>query len=289
VSIFGEGSYQRTRQRPNYEIDARSLRTEYWYGGGIGYRFSPKVGIELQARRSESEYDPQETYLNVNLEQVLNRRSETIAGQIKYAVTPLTTVVFKGDTTQDRFYYARERDADTVRVLPGVEFNAHALISGSAYLGVRHFTTKSPALDDFNGVVGSATLSYTLLGRTVFIFSAERDVTYSYERFQPYFLVNSYGLTIRHRLAGNFDFQVGANRYQYKYRNLVDPTLNTPATLPESQRIDLTNSYSGSIGYYLGPDVRLGFGTTYWTRDSNYAGYRDYDAWRTGLSLTYGF
>ncbi|MGE5814806.1 MAG: outer membrane beta-barrel protein [Acidobacteriota bacterium] len=289
LSFFGEGSYLRTRQRPNYEIDARSLRVEKWYGGGIGYQFSPKVGIEVSARRTDVEYDPEEIFLNVSLQQVLNRKSDTYTGTIKYAVTPLTTIVFKADTTQDRFIYSHERDADTLRILPGVEFNARALISGSAYLGVRHFNTKSDALEDFKGMVGSATLGYTLLGRTTFTFTAERDVTYSYERFQPYFLINSYGLTIRHRLAGKFDVMAGAARYQYKYRNLVDPALGAPATLLEGQRIDLTHNYSGSVGYYLGPDVRLGFGTTYFQRESNYSNRREYTGFRTGVSLNYGF
>lgn len=289
LSLFGEGSYSRSRQRPNYEIDARSLRTERALGGGIGYQFSPKLGIELSGRQSDVKYAEGETFLDVNLRDTLNRTSDTYAAAVKYAVTPLTTIVLKADRSQDRFEFDKERDADTLRVTPGVEFNARALISGNAYVGVRRFNTKSAQLEDFNGLVASATLAYTLLGRTTFIVSAERDVTYSFERFQPYFVVNNYGLTVRHRLAGRFDVTAGAARYRYSYRDLINPALSVPSTLLAGPRVDNTKSYTISLGYYLGPDVRLGFGTTYWQRESNSLRYRNYDALRTGVSLNYGF
>lgn len=296
ITLFGEGSYLRTRDRPSYEIDARSLRTESWLGGGIGLQFSPKLGIEVSGRRSDVEYAEGESFLDVSLREALNRRSESLAGAVKYAVTPLTTFVVKADRSQDRFEFSEDRDTDTLRVTPGVEFNTRALISGSAYVGVRRFNTKSDALDDFNGLVASAALAYTLLGRTTFIFTAERDAMYSFEPLQPYYVVDSYGLTIRHRFAGRFDVTTGAGRHQYTYRDLATPagtvppgTTPSPATRLAGERVDLTHSYSISLGYYLRRDLRLGFGTTYWQRESNSAAYRDYDALRTGVSLTYGF
>lgn len=289
LSLFGEGTYSRNRQRPNYEIDVRALRTERMVGGGIAYQFSPKLGIELAARTSDVKYAAGETFLEVSLRETLDRKSDTYATTVRYAVTPLTTIVMKAEQTQDRFEFSQERDADTLRVTPGVEFNARALISGSAYVGVRRFDTKSEQLEDFNGLVASATLAYTLLGRTAFIVSAERDVTYSFERYQPYFVVNNYGLTVRHRVAGRFDVTGGVARYRYSYRDLALPNVGAPATLPAGERVDTTRSYTISLGYYLGPDLRLGFGTTYWQRESNSLRYRDYDALRTGLSLNYGF
>lgn len=289
LSFFGEGSYARNRQRPNYEIDVRALRTERSAGGGVGYQFSPKLGIEASFHRSDVKYAAGETFLDVSLRETLNRKSDTYATAVKYAITPLTTIVMRAEQTQDRFEFSKERDADTLRVTPGVEFNARALISGSAYVGVRRFNTKSAQLEDFNGLVASATLAYTLLGRTAFIVNAERDVTYSFERFQPYFVVNNYGLTVRHRLAGKFDVTAGAARYRYAYRDLINPALSVPSTLLAGPRVDNTKSYTVSLGYYLGPDVRLGFGTTYWQRESNSLRYRDYDALRTGVSLNYGF
>lgn len=287
LSFFGEGSYLRSRQRPNYEIDARSLRTERWLGGGVGYQYSPKLALELSARRADLEYDPEEIYLNVPLYETLNRDSRMYAGVVRYALTPLTTLVLKGDTSQDRFPHSPVRDADTTRIMPGVEFGARALITGSAYVGVRQFRTKSDAVEDFDGLVASAALGYTLLGRTAFVVTADRDVTYSFERFQPYYVINSVAFTVRHRLAGKFDLTGGVGRHEYAYRDLVDIDAADSA-IPES-RVDLTRNVSLSVGYTLGPDVRIGFGTTYWWRESNSIRFRDYEAFRTGVSLNYGF
>jgi Putative beta-barrel porin 2 len=290
ISFFGEGSYARHRQRPNFEIDTRSLRTERSRRGGVGYQFSPKLGIEVSGQRSDVKYAAGETFLDVSLQETLNRGSDTIATAVKYAMTPLTTIVLRVDRSEDRFEFSHERDADTLRVMPGVAFNTRALISGSANIGVRRFSTKRDALEDFNGLVASATLAYTLLGRTAFVVSGERDVTYSFERFQPYYVVNSYGLDVRHRLPGRFDVMAGVGRYQYTYRDLVvsDP-LAAPNPASPDRRVDITRIYSISFGYDLGLNVRLGFGTTCWVRDSNSARDREYDALRSGVILSYGF
>lgn len=294
LSLFGEGSYMRSRQRPNYEIDARSLRTETGAGGGVGLQVSSKLAVEVSGRRSDVRYDTNEMFLGVRLQDTLNRRSDAFATAVRYAVTPLTTMAVKADRAEDRFEFSPERDADTLRVTPGVEFNPSALISGSAYAGVRRFNARSAQLEDFTGLVASATLGYTLLGRTAFIANVERDVAYSFERLQPYYVVNSYGVTMRHRFTGKFDVMAGAARHEYSYRDLApvsaaEAGVSLVEQMGADRRVDVTRSYSVSVGYYFGPDIRVGFGTTYWKRESNAVRQRDYDAFRTGVSLDYGF
>lgn len=288
ISVFADGSYLRTRERPSYEIDVRSLRTERSLGGGVAYHYSPKLSFILRAGQADVKYDADEEYNSIRLQKTLNRDSVLFNASARYRITALTTIVLRADTTRDRFPFSPERNADTLRVTPGVEFNARALISGSAYAGVRSFHTISDRLEDFKGLVGSASLAYTLFGRTTFIGTADRDVTYSYEVLQPYYLVNSYGLRVRHRLAGKFDVTAAAARYGYTYRDFVETATGTPSPLPA--RVETTNNYSASLGYTLGPDMRIGFGLSYWERDSNYvAAYRNYDALRIGVSLSYGF
>lgn len=297
LTLFGEGSYLRSRQRPNFEIDARSLRTESFVAGGVAYQYSPRLGFEGSFRRAGVEFDAEETFLGTSLRETLNRESRTYAGLARYAVTPKTTIVLKGEASRDRFEFSPARDADTLRITPGVEFSDRALIFGSAYVGVRRFTTKSEQLEDFHGVVAAASLGFTVLGRTVVTLTGDRDVTYSFERLQPYYVVGSYGVNVRHRLAGKFDVMAGAARHKYTYRDLVVPPggqLPTapsldPASVPGQERVDTTRNFSISLGYMLGPDARLGFGTSYWTRASNSDRFRDYDALRTGVSLNYGF
>jgi hypothetical protein len=80
---------------------------------------------------------------------------------------------------------------------------------------------------------------------------------------------------------------VGAGRYQYTYRDLAIEGAPPPMP-PGSPRVDVTRNFSASIGYNIGPDMRLGFGASYWQRESSLTAYRDYDALRIGISLNYG-
>lgn len=285
ITLFAEPTFVRTRQRPNFEIDARSLRTENAFSGGVRLHYSPKLSFEVGVRQTVLDYAGDEVYNNVRLQETLNRESTAVFSAVRHALTPLTTLILKGERTEERFEFSPDRDSDTLRITPGVEFKPHALISGTAYVGVRRFETTSEALEDFNGLVAAATLSYTLLGQTAFIFSADRDVTYSYERFQPYFVVDGYGVTVRHRLPGRFDVMVGGQRHKYSYRDLFVPRA------PElgEDRVDTTRNFSGSIGYNLGTDTRIGFGVSHWRRQSNSGRFRDYDGLRIGTTITYGF
>jgi hypothetical protein len=169
--------------------------------------------------------------------------------------------------------------------MPGVEFKPRALISGSAYVGYRRFTPEAAgALPEFSGLVAQLGLSYTLLGSTTFGVSYSRDLTYSYEELQPFFVNNSVGASVRRALGRRFDVLVSADRHQYVYEDLLTPLSSAPA----AKRQDVTWNYTGSIGYRIGQG-RVGFGVSYWERSSALKTFRDYDNLRFGTTVTYGF
>ena len=104
-------------------------------------------------------------------------------------MTPLSTLVVRYERIEDAFAFSPARDSKSFRVMPGVEFKPRALINGSAYVGYRRFTPETPgALPEFSGLVAQLGLSYTLLGATTFGVSYSRDLTYSYEELQPFFI-----------------------------------------------------------------------------------------------------
>jgi hypothetical protein len=53
--------------------------------------------------------------------------------------------------------------------------------------------------------------------------------------------------------------------------------------------VDITWNYAGSVGYRLGREGRIGFGVSYWTRESTRSELRDYDNLRIGSTFSYGF
>jgi hypothetical protein len=138
-------------------------------------------------------------------------------------------------------------------------------------------------LPEFNGLVAQLGLSYTLLGATAFGVTCSRDLTYSYEQLQPFFVDNSAGASVRRALGRKFDTIVSADRHEYTYKDLLTaPVTGTP-------RIDVTWNYTASVGYRVGRDGRIGFGASYWTRDSTTRPFRNYDNLRLGSTMTLGF
>jgi hypothetical protein len=283
ITPFAEAGYLRTRQRPNFEIDVRSLRQERTAALGADLRVAGKLSVELVGHYRDLSYDPGASFNQISLRESLNRETTTLSVESRYAATPLTTFLLRVEAGTDRFEFSPVRNADSIRVTPGVEFKPLALVSGSARVGVRRFDPESPALEPFAGVVAAATLSYTLQGTMRFTVTADRDLTYSYERTQPYFVVDGIGLTVRRQLVGAFDVTAGVQRQKYSYRSLLLPGI----TVVDPDRVDVTRSWSGSLGYRLGGSMRAGFGAAFRERRTTDPRYRDYSGFRFITTLDY--
>jgi hypothetical protein len=285
VMLFGETAYLNTRQRPNYEIDIRSRHVEDRLTAGADIAISPRLSVEVAARQLAVKYDADAQFDGTALQRTLNRETDGVHVAVRHQLTSLTTIAARVERLRDRFEFSPVRNSTSQRIMPGVEFRPQALIKGAAWVGYRRFVPEAPnLLPDFQGLVADLSLSYTLLSATTFGVSYRRDLTYSYEEFQPFFIDGSVGASIRRALGRRFDVLVSADRHRYEYQNVVP--LDGPA-LPD--RLDTTWRYAGSIGYRLGTDGRVGFGLSYLERTSNTQVFRDYDKLHIGCSMTYGF
>src|SRR5262249_52392205 len=160
----------------------RSRHLENDSAAGADVRLTPKFSVEVAALRGVTRYDADAFFDGASLRQTLNRDTSGMRGVVRQHITPLTTLALKYERPQDRFPYSPARDADSYRLMPGVEFKSRALINGSAYVGYRKFDpTMTGALPQFSGLVSQVGLSYTLLGSTTFGVSYNRDLTYSIE------------------------------------------------------------------------------------------------------------
>lgn len=286
LTLFAEPSYLRSRERLNYEIDARAQREEEGLGVGAGLRITQKLWMELAARRSDLRFDADAVFDGTYLQETLNRKTETGSITVRDAVTPYTTLELRAEAQALRFHLSPERHADSFVVLPGVVFDSRALISGSASVGYRRFRPLRDVMPNFDGVVANAALSYRLLGVTQFRFTVQRDVSYSYSPAEPYYVFDGYGLTVRHNVGGRFDVTGGAERYEYAYRNLVTP--GGIADLTDTGRVDVTRAVSLSVGYRFGETARLGVGAAYRQRRSESDRLNDYNGFRFLSSIDYG-
>ena len=282
VTFFAQGEYLNTRQRPNYEIDLRSRHVETDGSAGVAVGLTSKFSIELAARNETIRYDADQFFLGTSLQKTLNRDTTGVSATARERLTVLTTLALRYDNYRDRFPYSPERNGDSYRIMPGVEFKPRALVRGSAYVGYRSFSPKSAFLPAYKGLVSQLALSYTLLGATTFGVTYDRDLAYSFEVVNPYFLENSAGLYVRRALGGRFDVIVNAARHRYDYRD-------NPLTAFSAPRVDTTDNYGANLGYRFKSDTRIGLGASYYTRNSTRETFRRYDGLRIGTTVNYGF
>jgi hypothetical protein len=287
ITFFGENAFLNTRQRPNYEVDVRSRHLENNALAGLGVALTPKFSVEVAGRRIDTKYDADAQFDGTSLQQTLNRVTRGVQVTARHKATVLTTVAVRYENLEDLFAFAPARNSKSYRVMPGVEFKPRALINGSAYVGYRKFTPNAAdVLPEFSGLVAQLGLSYTLFGSTTFGVTYRRDLTYSYESAQPFFIDGTIGASVRRALGPRFDIIVSADRHRYAYEDLLK---ELAIVEPLPQRIDLTWNYTASIGYRLTDNGRIGFGVSYWTRESTTRRFRDYDNLRIGTTATYGF
>jgi hypothetical protein len=296
-TFFAGAAYLNTRQRPNFEIDLRSRHLEHNLLGGVDVRLTTRFSMDVAARRDDTEYDADARFDGTLLERTLNRTTTGGQASARYRLTPLTTIAVRYDNLVDQFEFSPDRDSRSYRIMPGIEFNPRALIKGRAYVGHRKFTPEAAdVLPEFSGLVAELDLSYTLLGATSFGVRYRRDLTYSYEEAQPFFVDNVVGASVRRALGRRFDVLVSTDRHRYAYEDILNDPLRSPGSLdpgtPSSnpiERVDITWNYAASLGYRLGRDGRIGFGASYWKRESTTKRFRDYDNLRIGTTATYGF
>jgi len=274
-------SYLNTRERPGFEIDVRARRFEHAYGLGADVPLTRRITFGVLARRQGVSYSADAVFLGTYLNEVFNRREDTLQASFRYKLTTLTTLVVRGGADRVRFTYAPVRDSDGVRVMPGVEFSAFAIIQGSAYVGVRKIDMLGANVPSYKGPVASVDLGYTLLGATRLSLQANRDVYYSFDLSLPYYVLTDLTGTITQRLAGPFDAQARVGRQALDY-------VGAGQSRYDIVRRDKVRLYGGGAGYRLGRSARLGFNVDSYRRNSR-TSTRQHKGLRIGSSLTYGF
>ena len=244
VTPYIGGTYLSTNDRPGYEITERIRRTETGANGGLYIRLSSKLDLDLKGRETTYRYDEGET---TNYGETLDRRTEIYGAQARYRVTSLTTLTFLADAVRERYTGTPERDNDGYRLLPGVEFGEHALITGKAEFGYRSLSTPTLGVPDFSGFVGNAELSYVFRSMTRFTVGASRDIFFSYSNIEPFYIQPGLTLSITQQVAGPWDVQARGAWYRLDYQRV-----EVPGAEQFPERVDEYQTWGGGIGYRVG-------------------------------------
>lgn len=280
LSVFGENDFKWSKERANLEIDDRVRQRVDMARVGVNFGVTPKFTTEVSLYQNTYDFDASLTSLRaINYRAGLKRNERGLRIGLSHRLTSKTTVLVEGETQRTRFDFATVKNADGFRVSPGVVFAPSALIGGTAKIGFRRFKPLNENAPDFQGVVASLNLGYTLAGATRLIFETSRDLAFSFEVSEPYYISTALGGRIRRQLRGDTDVVLAARRTRQTYQALAEVT-----TAP---RRDLILNYSADLGYRLTRDARVGFVLAWQQRESSAAS-RAYRGMTAGLSLTYG-
>ena len=267
-----------TKDRMNAEIDIRVPRTQRTLTAGARILLASRTAVVVSARRFTLNFDDGALFRGVDLTRTLNSRTDSVDAGVQLLLTPLTTFSITTSLQRDRFDAAPERDADTLRLIPALQFDPLSLIRGSVAVGYRRFRPLGPELPDYSGLVVQAGVGYTLMGRTKFDVDVTRDVQYSFEDLEPYYLSTGGRVTLTHQLVGPLDVQALAGRQTMAYRRRL---------APEESHRDRAETFGGGVGYRLRETMRLGFN---WELNRRLSALdaRRYVRRRLFASLTYG-
>ena len=278
IRPYVSAGWTSTKERLNSEIDVRAPRSQRTLASGARLQFTSRTAFVVNVRRFEMNFDDGVQFRGVDLSRALNSRTDTLDSGLQVLLTPMTTFSLMSSVQRDRFDAAPERDADTFRVLPSLQFDPTSLIRGTLAVGYRRFRTLRADVPDFSGVTAQATIGYTLLDRTKFDVDIARDVQYSYEDLEPYYLSTGGRLTVTQQVIGRLDVQGFAGRQTMAYRH---------RGLDSESRHDRAETFGGGTGYRIRENMRLGV-TLEINRRLSELDARRYVRRRLYASLTYG-
>jgi hypothetical protein len=282
VSLKMNARRASVKDRPGFEIDARSPRTESGYDGSIEVRAMPKTFVGVTAQWQRTAFGTAAVFLNSNLQFELNRVTTGAGVSLRYKWTPLTSISLVATRTQDRFEFSSLRDSNSTAASAVIAFDPLGILSGSAKVGYTSFEPVASGLPNFKGATAAVNVSYRLLGTMRISVAAIRDVAYSYDVNQPYYVQTGVSGSVSRAVVGPVDVVVRAGIQSLAYRDRVG------AVVEVSNRVDTVPSYGGGVGYHMGKASRLGFNVDKTNRISDVSR-RQYDDLRFGSSVTYGF
>jgi hypothetical protein len=271
-------SFLDTRERLNAELDIRAPRRNTSVVSGARLAIGASTAATVEVRRTNQAFDEQVSFEGVPLSLTMNDRTDVYDAGLLFALTPLTTLRVTSSWQRDRFENSPGRDANSFRFMPALQFDSAALIQGTVAIGYRRFEPLGPDLAGHQGLAVQTSLGYTLLERTRFEVRVTRDVHYSFEAEEPYYLDSGVRFDVMHQLVGPFDLRATLSRDSLEYREL-----GASAT----SRSDSARLVSAGVGYRLRDDTRIVVAWESAARRS-VRPERNFDRHRLVASVTYG-
>lgn len=275
---FVAGGETKTRERANAEIDVRANRVSDELSGGIAFELSAhSLVYAATARTSNAFEDAFED--GVNVAETMTRDGYDYSAGLRTDITPLLSLTVFGGYHEDRFTSVPERNSESYYSTAQLGFSPEGVINGAASLTYRAMTPVDPAVRAFKGILGTAALGYSFLEVGRFGLGLSRNIEYSFDTAEAYFIENSVSLSYTHRIVGMVDVQARAARSLFNY--------DASETVPPHE--DTVDTVAGSLGYNLRNRTRVALNYEYSRRRSPVSADRNYERRRVYLSWLVAF
>ncbi len=266
-----------TRSRLNTEVDARARHHDLVYSTGVAFRVGSRTDLVVNGSQATVAFEPNSDFRGEDLGRSFDGRRRTADVGIALALTPLTTFTLGLAAEDQRFDQEPERNSTGWRIGPGLRFSPTGVLTGSASVAYRHFQPASPTIPGFSGVVSTVAAGATLYGRHTVQVVFNRDVQYSYETADVYYVGTGGTMTWTLLVVGPIDV-----------RGSVGHVLMDYGRVAAQAGSDSTTTYGGGIGYRFSNRARLGINAEWSRRDSNRSAERGYRNHRIFAGLTWG-
>jgi hypothetical protein len=278
---FASVGFADRRERRGFEIDARVRQRQTFASLGLDVDLTAITAVTAWVTRTTTAWDRSEHYLGVGLADQLDYSATTFAGGARFRVTPLTTLIAAAEVQQDRFERSPLRDADSLRIGPSVDFDSSAEITGHIKVDYRSFRPLNPTVAGYRGITAFADLRYTFRDLIEVKVDANRDVDYSYDPLEPYYLEMGGRLTVTQRVIGPFGVIFIGERWNIHHQQVF-------VASSFDGRLDTTTAVGAGIAIQKSKQVRFELVYQRTSRRSSAPGWREYERQQIFASAIYG-
>jgi hypothetical protein len=272
IVVGAEGTWIRTFDRPNFEIDRRVVQDTKGVGGDLDLNRTGRLGVLLSAWHRDIEVPEGQPFRGADLSEALSRRERRGTAGLRYRVTPKTSFLLEGDHQQDRFTFDESRDADSNRVYGGLEVVSSTRLAGRAIGGVRLIRFLNLE-QDLTTPYADVNLVYHVGPRTRLGVSYTYEVAYTAFRAlteTPTLRTQRYGARMEKGLFGRVDLHTYGTYATIRTDGAVRIALEDGGTT-RVVRDDRVLDGGANLGYRFPWGLRIAVGGSYTDRESVFA------------------
>lgn len=266
------------RARPNGEVDVRADRQDSELSGGVAFDLSAHSLVYAAAVATEFAFDDAFEG-DVNVASTMTRDGNDYSAGVRTDLTPLLALTLLGGYHEDLFTYVSLRNTESYYGSAQLKFAPEGVINGSAAVTYRSMTPVDPTVRPFRGILGTVGLTYSFLEVGRLNLGLGRNLEYSFDTAEAYYLENTISLVYTHRIVGMIDVQVKGSRSLFDYE--------ASDTVPAHN--DTLDAAGGSLGYNLKNRTRVAVNYEYSRRRSLALADRNYERQRVFLSWLFAF